>query len=77
MASRAICSMVSGVVLVEPPTPPLSKVTTRRAAAKASISAGSQLSRLPRKCWSRTSGTAPLAAAGVAAGIVHAVGGAD
>ena len=59
MASLAICSMVSGVVPVEPPTPALSKVTTRRDAASASISAGSQLSRLPRKCWSKTSGTVP------------------
>jgi len=49
-ASRAICSMVSGVVPVEPPTPALSNVTTRRADASASISAGSQLSRFPRKC---------------------------
>ncbi len=55
-ASRAICSMVSAVVPVEPPTPALSNVTTRRAGASASISAGSQLSRFPRKCWSRTSG---------------------
>ncbi len=59
MASRAICSMVPGVAPVEPPTPALSKVTTRRERARASISAGSQLSRLPRKCWSRTSGTGP------------------
>ena len=70
MASRAICSMVSGVVPVEPPTPALSNVTTRRAGASASISAGSQLSRFPRKCWSRTSGTAP-SAAGVAVGVVR------
>ena len=49
-ASRAICSMVSGVVPVEPPTPALSNVTTRRAVASASIRAGSQLSRFPRKC---------------------------
>jgi len=59
MASRAISSMVSGAVPVEPPTPALSKVTTRRAGATASISAGSQLSRFPRKCWSKTSGTPP------------------
>jgi hypothetical protein len=58
-ASRAICSMVSGVVPVEPPTPALSNVTTRLVGASASISAGSQLSRFPRKCWSRTSGTTP------------------
>jgi hypothetical protein len=49
--------MVSGVVPVEPPTPALSNVTTRRVEASASISAGSQLSRFPRKCWNRTSGT--------------------
>jgi len=30
MASRAICSMVSGVVPWKPPTPALSNVTTRR-----------------------------------------------
>ena len=57
MASRAICSIVSGVMPVEPPTPALSNVTTRRVEASASISAGSQLSRFPRKCWSRTSGS--------------------
>ena len=51
-----------GVVPVEPPTPALSKVTTRRPVASASISAGSQLSRFPRKCWSSTSGTAPVPA---------------
>ena len=50
IASRAICSMVSGVVPVEPPTPALSNVTTRRVEVSASISAGSQLSRFPRKC---------------------------
>jgi hypothetical protein len=50
IASRAICSMVSGVMPVDPPTPVLSKVMTRRLAASASISAGSQLSRFPRKC---------------------------
>ena len=46
----AICVIVLGVVPVEPPTPALSNVTTRRSEASASISAGSQLSRLPRKC---------------------------
>jgi hypothetical protein len=45
---QAICSMVSGVVPVEPPTPVLSNVMTRRVAASASISAGSQLSRFQR-----------------------------
>lgn len=53
----AICPIVWGVAPVERPTPALSKVTTRRFVARASISAGSQLSRLPQKCWSRTSGT--------------------
>jgi len=57
IASCAICSIVCVVAPVEPPTPALSKVMTRRFVARASISAGSQLSRLPRKCWSRTSGT--------------------
>jgi hypothetical protein len=57
MASRAIFPMVSGVVPVDPATPALSNVTTRRVAARASISAGSQLSRFPRKCCSRISGT--------------------
>ena len=61
IASCAICSTVSGVVPLEPPTPALSKVTTRLAAASASISAGSQLSRFPRKCWNSTSGTPPPA----------------
>ncbi len=59
MASWAICSIVFGVLPVEPPTPVLSNVTTCRFVASASISAGSQLSRFPRKCWSSTSGTAP------------------
>ena len=49
MASRAIASIVSGVVPVEPPTPALSNVTTLRPVASASIRAGSQLSRFPRK----------------------------
>ena len=39
-----------GVAPDEPPTPTLSKVRTRRVDASASISAGSQLSRFPRKC---------------------------
>jgi hypothetical protein len=47
------------VMPAEPPTPALSKVITRRNRASASTSAGSQESRLPRKCWSSTSGTAP------------------
>ena len=59
MASRAICPTVSGVFPDEPPTPVLSNVTTRRPDASASISAGSQLSRCPRKCYSKTSGTPP------------------
>src|SRR5260370_14792136 len=44
MASRAIWAMVSGVAPAEPPTPALSHVTTRRAVATASTSAGCQLS---------------------------------
>jgi hypothetical protein len=59
MASRAIWSIVSGVVPVDPPTPALSNATTRLVDASASTRAGSQLSRFPRKCWSRTSDTAP------------------
>ena len=59
IASCAIASTVFGVLPVVAPTPTLSNVTTRRSAASASISAGSQLSRLPRKCCSRTSGTSP------------------
>ena len=62
MASCAICSMTCGVVPVEPPTPALSNATTRRPAARPSTRAGSQLSRFPRKCWSRTSGTSPAPA---------------
>jgi hypothetical protein len=59
MASCAICSMRWGVFPVVPPTPTLSKVTTWRDDASASISAGSQLSRFPRKCCRRTRGTPP------------------
>ena len=62
IASCAICSTVLGVVPVDPPTPTLSKVITRRFAARSSMSAGSQLSRFPRKCWSRTSGRLSLPA---------------
>src|SRR6266550_1946786 len=51
--------MVLGVVPVVVPTPMLSNATTRRSAASASTRAGSQLSRLPRKCCNRTSGTSP------------------
>src|SRR5256885_3097776 len=51
--------MVFGVRPVVAPTPTLSNATTRRSAASASTSAGSQLSRLPRKCCKRTSGTSP------------------
>src|SRR2546428_11030581 len=51
--------MVFGVRPVVAPTPTLSNATTRRSAASASTSAGSQLSRLPRKCCNRTSGTSP------------------
>jgi len=50
--------MVSEVVPAEPPTPAFSNVTTRGVDAGASISAGSQLSRFPRKCWNKTSATA-------------------
>jgi hypothetical protein len=59
IASRAICTTVSGVAPVEPPTPVLSNVITRLADPRASISAGSQLSRFPRKWFSRTSGASP------------------
>src|SRR6266516_3275685 len=59
MASWAMASIVLGVLPVVAPTPTLSNVTTRRFAASASMRAGSQLSRLPRKCCSRTSGTSP------------------
>lgn len=48
-----------GVVLGVAPTPTLSKAMTSREAASASTRAGSQLSRFPRKCWSRTSGRRP------------------
>jgi hypothetical protein len=56
IASSAICAIVLGVRPLVTATPRLSKVITRRPAASASIRAGSQLSRLPRKCWSATSG---------------------
>jgi len=55
-ASQAICSIVPGVDSVELPTPALLKVRTRLFDASASISTGSQLSRLPRKRCKRTSG---------------------
>ena len=58
IASSAICATVLGVVPLEAATPRLSKVITRRPRASASISAGSQLSRLPRKCCNSTSGVA-------------------
>jgi len=50
---------VFGVLPVVAPTPTLSNVTTGWSAASASMSAGSQLSRLPRKCCSSTSGISP------------------
>jgi hypothetical protein len=56
IVSSAICAMVFGVVPLDAATPRLSKVMTRRPRASASTSAGSQLSRLPRKCCSITSG---------------------
>ena len=59
IASWAIASTVLGVRPVVAPTPTLSNATTRRSAASASTSAGSQLSRLPRKCCNRTSGISP------------------
>ena len=42
MASLAISAMVLGVVPLEPPTPALSKRISRRRAARASTSGGSQ-----------------------------------
>ena len=45
-----------GVAPVERPTPLLSTRITSRWAAMPSISAGSQLSRLPRKCCRKTTG---------------------
>ena len=57
MASWAMASTVFGVAPVVAATPTLSNATTRRSAARASMRAESQLSRLPRKCCSRTSGT--------------------
>src|SRR4051795_12327021 len=59
MASCAIASTVLGVLPDVAPTPTLSNATTRRSVASASMSAGSQLSRLPRKCCSRTSSASP------------------
>ncbi|RPE46449.1 hypothetical protein EDD90_9786 [Streptomyces sp. Ag109_O5-1] len=59
MASCAIWATVAGVVPPEPPTPVLSKAMALRSRARASTSAGSQLSRLPLRWISSTSGTPP------------------
>jgi hypothetical protein len=75
MASCAICSTVFGVVPVEPPTPALSKATTRRAVARSSMSAGSQLSRFSVEVLQQDE--RHVALAGVAVGVVDAVGRAD
>jgi hypothetical protein len=55
-ASAAMPAMVSGAVPVLRPTPALSNKTISRAGASASLMAGSKLSRLPMKCWVKTSG---------------------
>jgi hypothetical protein len=60
IASSAICAIVLGVVPLDAATPRLSKVITRRPRASASMSAGSQLSRLPRKCCSGSQTRVPL-----------------
>ena len=70
-APRAIFAIVLGVMPVVAPTPTLSKVTTLRPSLSASISGGSQLSRFPRKCWSRRSGVP--APSGVPIGVDHPV----
>ncbi|HTW09413.1 MAG TPA: aldo/keto reductase [Acidimicrobiales bacterium] len=54
-----ISSTVDGVSPLVAPTPTLSNATIRRVRASASMSAGSQLSRFPRKCWSSTRGPRP------------------
>ena len=46
----------AGVVLVEAPTPALSKRITSRDSARASATAGSQLSSVPVKCCRHSSG---------------------
>ena len=56
--SCAIAVTVRGTVPLDPPTPALSNRITSRVLASASTSAGSQLSRLPRKCCNETSGGA-------------------
>jgi hypothetical protein len=61
-ASRAIAVKVAGTVPLDPATPALSKRMTSRSAAIASTSAGSQLSRLPRKCMKNSTGGAPRSA---------------
>ena len=57
-ASAAMPSMVSGAVPVLRPTPALSNRMISRPGASASAIAGSKLSRLPMKCWVKTSGVA-------------------
>ena len=74
-ASWAIWPTELGVVPVVIPTPTLSKATIRREEASASTSAGSQLSRFPRKCWRRTTGTAPVPDLSI--GVVDAARGTD
>jgi hypothetical protein len=55
-ASAAMSAMVSGAVLVLRPTLALSNRMISRPGASASLMAGSKLSRLPMKCWVKTSG---------------------
>jgi hypothetical protein len=55
-------STLSGTVPVEEPMPRLSSRISSRCSATRSTRAGSQLSRLPRKCWRQSSGGASVSA---------------
>jgi hypothetical protein len=77
MASRAICSTLSGVVPVEPPTPALSNVTTRRSVASASISAGIPVVEVPAKVLEKDQRHTAGLRADVAVRVVDAVRGPD
>ena len=72
-ASFAIASIVSGTLPVEAPTPRLSKVITWCFAAIASMTRGSQLSRVAARCTRKITGYARLWAE-LAVGEIDALG---
>ena len=76
MASRAICSMVSGVVPVDPPTPALSNVTTRRVGGQRVDQRRVPVVQVPAEMLEQDQRHPVLAAAaGVTVCVVNAVGG--